>query len=316
MPEVIATCPHCQKRLKLKSDKMLGKKVNCRNCETPFVLKADSPKKPKSSRKRQAEESETDGDDFYDPDQIRARRLRKKKGGSGSKSGSKSAVNQSKPAKEEAPQLPLPLLIGGCVVGVCLMAGLGFFVYSKGSALTPAGTANNNVVVPAKFTKYEPEVGNFGCEYPEGWTKKSGGGQGGVQSWAKFSSPDESTTISIRGNMSGAALGGAGLAMSQGADDEIEPPVVGIHHLMKQKFADDYSNYEEIGDFQLFKTKMGDTCSSIFTTKSLLGGTQKGLRVTLLTGRVQFNLICLCDAALFDKMRPVFDQTVKTIHEK
>tara|TARA_R110002095_G_scaffold207151_1_gene191832 strand:+ start:8871 stop:9779 length:909 start_codon:yes stop_codon:yes gene_type:complete len=302
--------------VKLKSEKMLGKKVNCRNCESPFVLKADGENKSKTSRKKQAVNSESDGDDFYDSSQIRSRRLRKKKSSSSSKSGPQETPKKTKSSKEGDTKLPLPLLIGGSVLGMCIMAGLGYFVYSRGSTLNPGGTANNNVVAPAKFAKFEPEVGNFGCEYPENWAVKSGGGQGGVQSWAKFTAPDESTSISIRGNMTGSALGGAGLSMNQGADDEIEPPVVGIHHLMKKKFAEDYSNYQEIGNFQLFKTKMGDTCSSVFTTKSLLGGKKKGLRVTLLTGRVQFNLICLCDEALFEKMQPVFDQTIKTIHEK
>ncbi|QDT42522.1 hypothetical protein Pan241w_26060 [Gimesia alba] len=316
MPEVIATCPHCQKKLKLKSEKMLGKKVNCRNCDTPFVLKAESSQKTKSSRKRQPSASESDFDDAYDSSQIRARRLRKRKGSSSTKSKPQESSKKKTASKEGDAKLPLPLLIGGSILGMAIMAGLGYFVYSKGSTLNPGGAANNNVVAPAKFVKFEPEVGDFGCEYPEGWTEKSGGGQGGVQSWAKFISPDESTTISIRGNMTGSALGGAGLAMNQGADDDIEPPVVDIHRLMKRKFSDDYSNYEEIGNFQLFKSKMGDTCSSIFTTKSFLGGKQKGLRVTFLTGRVQFNLICLCDEGLFDKMRPAFDQVVQTIHEK
>ncbi|QDV50634.1 hypothetical protein [Gimesia fumaroli] len=316
MPEVTATCPHCQKRVKLKSEKMLGKKINCRNCESPFVLKADGPKKSKTSRKKPSADFESDFDDAYDSSQIRARRLRKRKGGSSTKSKPEESSSKKKSSKDGDPKLPLPLLIGGSVLGMCLMVGLAYFIFSKGSALNPGGAANDKAVVPAKFVKFEPEVGDFGCEYPEGWTEKSGGGQGGVQSWAKFISPDESTTISVRGNMTGSALGGAGLAMSQGAEDEIEPPVVDIHRLMEQKFSDDYPNYEEIGNFQLFKSKMGDTCSSIFTTKSFLGGKQKGLRVTFLTGRVQFNLICLCDEGLFDKMRPAFDQVVKTIHEK
>jgi len=114
------------------------------------------------------------------------------------------------------------------VLGLCLTAGLIYFVYSMGSSLNPAGAANENIVVPLKYTKFAPEV----------------------------------------------------------------------------------------GDLTLFKTKMGDTCSSIFSTKTMFGGKQKGYRVTLLTGRVQFNLICLCDESQFDKMRLAFDQAVKTIHEK
>lgn len=318
MTEITVTCPHCQKKAKIKSTKMLGKKINCRNCDNPFVLKADGQQKTKPSRKRPSAESGGDEVDAYDPDLVRARRLRKRKGSTASESNTKNgSQKQSKPAKESAPQIPLPLLIGGSVLGLCVTAGLIYFVYSMGSSLNPAGAANERIVTPIKYTIFAPEVGDFGCEYPEDWTVKSGGGQGGVQSWAKFSSPDKSTSISIRGNMTGAALGGAGLAMTQGADaDEIEPPVVDIHRLMKRKFSDDYPNYEEIGDLTLFKTKMGDTCSSIFTTKTMFGGKQKGYRVTLLTGRVQFNLICLCDEALFDKMRPAFDQAVKTIHEK
>jgi predicted Zn finger-like uncharacterized protein len=313
------TCPHCQAQAKLKSEKLLGKKVNCRNCETPYALKADGMESAKSSRKRQLAASEDDDDDFYDPSQTRARRLRKRKGSAGSESSAKSSSKkQTKSPQKKENNLPLPLLIGGSLFVFLVTAGLVYFAYTSiGNPLNGGVASNNKIVAPAKFAKFEPEVGNFGCEYPEDWTLKNGGGTGGVQSWAQFLSPDESVTISIRGNMSGAAMGGAGLALTQGADsEEIEPPVVNIHHLMKNKFADDYPNYEELGDYQLLKTKMGDTCQSIFTTKSLLGGKQRGYRVTLLTSRVQFNLICLCDDKMFDTMRPAFDQVVQTIHEK
>tara|TARA_R110002111_G_scaffold262289_1_gene337840 strand:- start:127052 stop:128095 length:1044 start_codon:yes stop_codon:yes gene_type:complete len=313
------TCPHCQAKAKLKSEKLLGKKVNCRNCETPYVLKADGKQSVKSSRKKQTAKSESDDDDLYDPSQTQARRLRKRKGSTGAESSTKVSPNKKgKSAKNPEKNLPLPLLIGGSLFGFLVTAGLIYFASTSiGNPLNGGVASNNKIIAPAKFAKFEPEVGNFGCEYPEGWTLKSGGGTGGVQSWAQFLSPDESVTISIRGNMSGAAMGGAGLALTQGADsDEIEPPVVDIHRLMKNKFVDDYPNYEEIGDYQLLKTKMGDTCQSIFTTKSLLGGKQRGYRVTLLTSRVQFNLICLCDDKMFDTMRPAFDQVVQTIHEK
>lgn len=318
MSGLIVTCPHCQTKVRLKSSKMLGKKVNCRSCESPFVLKADSQKKAKSPRRTQAEDLESGEDNAYDPEKIRARRLKKRKGSSNSKSGAKDpSSKKTKSAKGSDSKIPLPLLIGGSFLGFLVTAGLIYFVYSMGSSLNTGATAKSKVAAPVKFVKFEPEVGNFGCEYPEGWAEKSGGGKGGVQSWAQFLSPDESAKISIRGNMTGAALGGAGISMTQGADaDEIEPPVVDIHRLMKIKFSDDYPNYEEIGAHQLFKTKMGDTCSSIFTTKTMFGGKQKGYRVTLLTGRVQFNLICLCDEGLFELMRPTFDKVVQTIHEK
>lgn len=318
MPEVTATCPHCSKRVKLKSESMLGKKIKCRSCEKPFVLKADAKKRSKPARKKQTVPADDDfGDDFYDSSQVRARRVRKKKGKSSSASKS-SSDSEKKSTKEKPASIPLPLLIGGAVLGLCMMGGVGYFIFSKGSSLEAAagGGGNAGVKVPDKFVKYEPEVGDFGCEYPEGWSKKGGGGQGGVQSWAKFLSPDENTSISIRGNMSGAALGGAGLAMNQGNEDDPEPPVVDIHLLMAKKFADDYANYEEIGDFTLFKSRLGDTCSSIFTTSSMFGGTQKGLRVTFLTGRVQFNLICLTSEGAFDKMLPVFDHVIETMREK
>lgn len=318
MSGLTVTCPHCQTKVRLKSSKMLGKKVNCRKCDSPFVLKADGQKKSQSARRPRSEDLEESGTHSYDPERIRARRLKKRKSASGSKSVAKdSSSKKSKSSKKSDSQIPLPLLIGGCVLGLCVTAGLIYFVYSMGSSLNSGATAKKKAAAPVKFAKFEPEVGDFGCEYPEGWTVKNGGGKGGVQSWAQFLSPDESTKISIRGNMTGAALGGAGISMTHGADaDEIEPPVVDIHRLMKIKFSDDYPNYEEIGAHQLFKTKMGDTCSSIFTTKTMFGGKQKGYRVTLLTGRVQFNLICLCDEGLFEQMRPTFDKVIQTIHEK
>lgn len=314
MPGVTVTCPHCQNKLKLKSPDLLGRKVRCKSCETPFVLKADSKKKPKPT----SDEFEDDFGDFDNSAMERARRARKRKGKSGSKKSTQSASeNPEKAKKKSEANLPLPLLIGGCVLGLLITGGLGYFVITKSSSLSAGQAAGKNVDVPQKFAKFSPEVGDIGAEYPAGWKVENGGGQGGVQSWAKFISPDEGVTISIRGNMAGSALGSAGLAMNQGGDaEDIEPPVVDIHRLMKRKFEDDYSNYEEQGNYTLLKTKMGDACQSIFTTKSLLGGKQKGYRVTLLTGRVQFNLVCLCDPGIFDQMRPAFDHVVNTVHEK
>ncbi|QDV16558.1 hypothetical protein Pan153_11890 [Gimesia panareensis] len=316
MPEVVVTCPHCQAKAKLKSTKMLGKKVNCRSCETPFVLKADGQKK-KAARKPPADDFDDFDDEFDSAAVARARRARKKKGKSGSSSGPQKSNSKSKKSEQEKSQPPVMLLVGGSVLGLALTGGLVYFMFTAGSSLSAQNAAQNQAAVPAKYAKFHPEVGDFGCEYPEGWTVKNGGGQGGVQSWGKFLSPDESVSISVRANMTGGALGGAGLAMTQGADsDEIEPPVVDIHRLMKRKVEDDYPNYEEIGDYKLFETKMGDTCQSVFTTKALLGGKQRGYRVTLLTGRVQFNMICLCPDGQFDQMRPVFDKVIQTIYEK
>lgn len=317
MPEVVVTCPHCQAKAKLKSTKMLGKKVKCRSCETPFVLKADGQKKAKAPQPQPADNFDDFDDEFDSAAVARARRARKRKVKSGSNSGTQKTKPQSKKKEMEKSQPPVILLIGGSVLGMALTAGFLYFIFTSGSSLTAGNVAQNEVALPAKYAKFHPEVGDFGCEYPEDWIVKSGGGQGGVQSWAKFSSPDESVTISVRGNMTGGALGGAGLAMTQGADsDEIEPPVVDIHRLMKRKFEDDYPNYEEIGDFQLFETKMGDTCQSVFTTKPLLGSKQRGYRVTLLTSRVQFNLTCLCPDGQFDQLKPVFEKVIQTIHEK
>lgn len=317
MPEVVVTCPHCQTKAKLKSTKMLGKKVNCRSCETPFVLKAEGQKKAKSSRPQPSDDFDDFDSEFDSAAVARVRRARKRKVKSGSKSAPQKAKPQSSTKEPEKSQPPLILLLGGSVMGMALTAGFLYFIFSSGGSLTAGNEAQNQVALPAKYAKFHPEVGDFGCEYPEGWNVKNGGGQGGVQSWAKFTSPDESVTISVRGNMTGGALGGAGLAMTQGADsDEIEPPVVDIHRLMKKKFEDDYPNYEEIGNFQLIETKMGDTCQSVFTTRALLGGKQRGYRVTLLTSRVQFNLTCLCPDGQFDQLKPVFEKVIHTIHEK
>lgn len=315
MPEIVVTCPHCQAKAKLKSTKMLGKKVNCRSCETPFVLKADGQKK--KARAASADEFDDFDEEFDSAAVARARRARKKKGNSSSSAGTTKAKSKGKKSEQQKSQPPVLLLVGGSILGLALTGGVIYFMVTAGSSLSAQNAAQNQQAGPVKYATFHPEVGDFGCEYPDNWNVKSGGGQGGVQSWAKFSSPDESATISVRGNMTGGALGGAGLAMTQSADsDEIEPPVVDIHRLMKIKLADDYPNYEEIGDYKLLETKMGDACQSVFTTKSLLGGTQRGYRVTLLTGRVQFNMICLCPDGQFDQLKPIFAQVINTIHEK
>lgn len=78
MPEIVVTCPHCQAKAKLKSTKMLGKKVNCRSCETPYVLKADG--QQKKARAASADEFDDFDEEFDSAAVARARRARKRKG--------------------------------------------------------------------------------------------------------------------------------------------------------------------------------------------------------------------------------------------
>ncbi len=64
MADLVSTCPHCQRKLKLRDPAMLGKKAKCPACQQVFVLTADDaePESPEDF----FEDPETNQDDDFD----------------------------------------------------------------------------------------------------------------------------------------------------------------------------------------------------------------------------------------------------------
>ncbi|HTI52070.1 MAG TPA: MJ0042-type zinc finger domain-containing protein [Planctomycetaceae bacterium] len=100
------TCPHCATRLKLKDSGSVGKKVPCPKCKQPFVVEAP-PEDEEDEFDFGEEVSEAEDELDDEPPAPAARRKPAAKRSSGGSS--------------------LPLIIGGSVVGVLLLAGLGLY---------------------------------------------------------------------------------------------------------------------------------------------------------------------------------------------
>lgn len=118
------TCPHCATRLKLKDSSSVGKKVPCPKCKQPFVVEAPpEPEEDEFEFGEEVSEAEEAMDEEPEPAAPAARR---------------------KPAKKSSRGSNLPLIIGGSVVGVLLLAGLGLYaagVFSGAKDEPPAVAA-------------------------------------------------------------------------------------------------------------------------------------------------------------------------------
>ncbi len=127
MPSPISIqCPHCSQTLKLKNPKLLGRKVPCPKCKTPFVLEEPEPEDDVF------EEFDDFGDDEFDAPPPPSRR--------------RAAGGKSKKAKKASrPGWVLPVAIGGGVLGIAAVVAIviwGFGGDGDAPAVADNGDAN------------------------------------------------------------------------------------------------------------------------------------------------------------------------------
>ena len=117
MPSPISIeCPHCSQTLKLKNPKLLGRKVPCPKCKTPFVLEEPEPEGDVF------DEFDDFGDDYsddYGDDEFDAPPPPRKRRAAG---GGKGKGKKSK--KSGRPGWVLPVAIGGGVLGIAAIVAL------------------------------------------------------------------------------------------------------------------------------------------------------------------------------------------------
>ncbi|QDT39972.1 hypothetical protein Pan241w_00250 [Gimesia alba] len=104
-------CKKCGKNYKVSDDKA-GKKIKCRECAAPVKI-------PELEVDDFNEDWEEEDEDTPPPPRRRAKSVSKKKSKSKARKKSSSGSNQG-------------LLIVGCVVGVMIMGGVGYFLFSSG----------------------------------------------------------------------------------------------------------------------------------------------------------------------------------------
>ena len=125
-------CPNCDARLKIQNPAAVGKKVRCPNCQTPFTIQPPRAAAPPEDFGRD-DDFDQDYDSFDDFDEPRnppsrrrdeppRSRRRTTRGSRGGKKSRKKSQSASGPK--------IALIAGAAVLGLLLVAGLGFLLYN------------------------------------------------------------------------------------------------------------------------------------------------------------------------------------------
>jgi len=336
---LVASCPKCQAKYKL-NDTSVGRKMRCRRCEKPFTVsaydehvsvQADTgaarPTRPQSQKRNSASSAETAvvacadcGTRFQAEFQKRAHETpcltcsqpvlvpgwdgslqlpRKRSSDTADKKKKQAAASASQP-----PKFIVPLAIGGVVVGG--IVSLVFLLFMPSS-----DSGSSGIEPPDEWGVYEDDVGrDFKVDYPLGWEVKAGG-RGTSNPWARFI--NGSVTIRVKTTTGGSIIGdimGHGQDESEKRDDETA--VAQVHKMMEEQYAGDFSDYEE-QPARTIETKMGDGRFAYFTASGSWGSTLKGIRVTCLTNKYQYTVLCDCKESDWDVCRPIFERVAKSL---
>lgn len=317
MARIVARCPKCRMKYNVNDAKVMGKKMRCRKCQTPFRVKAPTPV---------ADPVEDFESDDYDPfaefgsdDQPeelpalgqRRRRLKKAKTGA--------AVDEAEDQSIEG-KIGKPLMIAAIAGGSLLMIGMIAAVVFLGPSVAKRIEEGAAVKVPQNFNTFNPQDCSLKLEYPADWEIKYGGGSGGKPSWVRIEHGDIS--ISIRSNLVMSAIGDTGRGIGGGFDPEAEripkderppewEPVHNIHLSRLEFLQAGNEEYTETPP-EVIQTMMGEARISEFVNpESWPSSTTYGYRVTLPPGRDQYFLTFTCPQS---QVKPL-EQTVWRIVE-
>ncbi|HUG90222.1 MAG TPA: hypothetical protein VML55_05285 [Planctomycetaceae bacterium] len=148
-------CPSCDASLKLKSRQAVGKRVPCPKCKRPFVVEEPGDEYDDFSALDEFDsyEDASDEDELEDEyEQPAARRAPSRPSSRGRSGGSRRGGRSAKSAGtgKASRRQPnkLPFIIGGAVLGVCVLVGLAFVV---------AGLLRKGTVEVQEFSYLPPE---------------------------------------------------------------------------------------------------------------------------------------------------------------
>jgi hypothetical protein len=175
----------------------------------------------------------------------------------------------------------------------------------------PKVQAGPRVKVPVAFEIHSKQEAHFLCEYPAEWDKTSGGGNGGVPTWANFEMGN--ARISIRETIKGAVHGSV-MPSNDEMPEELEP-VAMAHEEQRRFISENYNDYKEEPAVK-FPSKFGGSLRrSEFTAsaKGPFGKKLKGYRATVLNTITCFNIVCQCPEADFEALEPTFDRVINSM---
>ena len=298
-------CPHCRTKYKLNGT-AAGKKMRCPRCEKAFAIPDPAAPAPRSAPVRRSAPAAPAADEFdLGPEEetfkLPARLPQKKKKKPAPSTENERRSRKSAESDEKRFNPVIPLAIGGVIVlGVA------------GALLVPMlRSGKSGIEPPESYATYADRIGDhFRLEYPEGWELESGG-RGSSNPWARFTNGN--AKIFVKTSTGASAIGdimGAGRDQSDLPDDL--KAVTEVHALMKDQFADDYSDYEEQPG-SMVDTGMGEGRLTEFTASGGWGSKIKGIRVSCLGVNYQFTVMCDCPEADWTVCRPIFEHVAKSL---
>jgi predicted Zn finger-like uncharacterized protein len=291
------TCSNCGASFAMKNRDLEGKKVKCKKCGDPFVVKFSS--------------------------------------GSGNGGGGMSAagglppkvVGQKPPRKvkpQTADEEPAPsksqggsgnkkiFIIGGSVLGLLVVwTGIMFVVGSGGEKKTTAPQQ-----VQLELTRGQSELGRFAVDYPVGWEFKTAGGSGGIPESILIKGEDVS--ISIRTDLGASAVGdivsGGGTIQDEEMPEELEP-IAQVHEFMKSELQSEMNSYDEDPPEKVMAKAGNSRLSKFVGDRGLLGGGKAyGFRATLPGGTEKIKVKIICESQkVFDKYEQMLRKIVLSI---
>ncbi|HUG89497.1 MAG TPA: MJ0042-type zinc finger domain-containing protein [Planctomycetaceae bacterium] len=303
---LLTRCPHCGARFKLKDESAAGKKMKCRECETPFTIKLAGSAAAVSTRARsRPQAADGDGSDEFDefddqdlgggaPPRLPPRRSKKKK----SQRKPAAAPAREEPVARAKPPANIGAMVrlgGGSVLGVGVLAALYFVFFQPSAPIEP----------PAAWGTFEHPKNAFRCEFPDGWEQSVASGEVSSGRWEKGSAK-----IYIRmGRASGALSDLARIGADPNEDDESMTPSARLHEdpLIKNPVTDEYSNYEELS-VSTVPSKLGDVRLSEFKASGW-----RGFRATTIGGQGVLRIVCHCRESDWDVCRPIFDRVIRSL---
>jgi predicted Zn finger-like uncharacterized protein len=320
---VVTRCPHCGARFKLKDESAAGKKMKCRECETPFTIKlakaagsgsangkaagarAATNGKAKARPKPQDPDAETDedfdelDDDFgggaAPPPRLPPRRSAKKKP---KRKASVAVVPEDAPAARSKPPADVGRYVrlgGGGVMGIGVLAAMWFVFLKPAPAIEP----------PASYGTFQHPKNAFSCDFPEGWEQSVAAGEVSSGRWEKGDAK-----IYIRmGRASGALADLAGIGADPNETDESMTPVARLHEdpLIKGPAIEDYTEYQELSTSTV-QSKAGGVRLSEFKAAGY-----HGYRATAIGSQGSLRIVCHCRESDWDVCQPIFDRVIQSL---
>ena len=320
---VVTRCPHCGARFKLKDESAAGKKMKCRECETPFTIKlakaagsstangkagaAQAKANGKTRTRPQPQdpdaESDLDFDELEDdfgggaapPPRLPPRRSTKKKP---KRKTAAAAALEEAPAARSKPPVDVGKYVrlgGGGVMGIGVLAAMWFVFLKPAPPIEP----------PAAYGTFRHPKNAFSCDFPEGWEQSVAAGEVSSGRWTKGDAK-----IYIRmGRASGALADLAGIGADPNETDESMTPVARLHEdpLIKGPAIEDYSEYQEISTSTV-KSKAGDVRLSEFKASGY-----RGYRATAIGSQGSLRIVCHCLPSDWDVCRPIFDRVIQSL---